>query len=91
MTSITQDMKYYRLSLINYAEKYGVTKAAIKYKTNRQYIYRWKRRFDGSLPSLCDRSRRLYSHPNQYTSASFRMENTQSSVEGLSGICVTYV
>ena len=53
MTSITQDMKY-RLSLIRYAEKYGVTKAAIKYKTNRQYIYRWKRRFDGSIESLRD-------------------------------------
>ena len=39
MTSITQDMKY-RLSLMKYAEKYGVTKAAIRYKTNRQYIYR---------------------------------------------------
>ena len=37
MTSITQDMKY-RLSLIRYAEKYGVTKAAIKYKTN-QSVY----------------------------------------------------
>lgn len=35
MTSITQDMKYH-LSLIRYTEKYGVTKAAIKYKTNRQ-------------------------------------------------------
>ena len=62
MTSITQDMKY-RLSLIHYAEKYGVTKAAIKYKTNRQYIYRWKRRFDGSIESLCDRSRRPHFHP----------------------------
>nr|WP_308741882.1 hypothetical protein [uncultured Anaerocolumna sp.] len=39
----------YRLSLIKYAEKFGVTKAAVKYKTNRQYIYRWKRRFDGSI------------------------------------------
>lgn len=39
MTSITQDMRY-RLSLINYANKYGVSKAAVKYKTNRQYIYR---------------------------------------------------
>ena len=57
MTSITQDMKY-RLSLIRYAEKYGVTKAAIKYKTNRQYIYRWKRRFDGSIESLRDRNTR---------------------------------
>lgn len=57
MDSITQDMKF-RLSLIKYADKYGVTKAAIKYKTNRQYIYRWKRRFDGSIDSLRDKSRR---------------------------------
>ncbi|WP_367932443.1 helix-turn-helix domain-containing protein [Enterocloster citroniae] len=66
MNSITQDMRY-RLSLITYANKFGVTKAAIKYKTNRQYIYRWKRRFDGSLDSLRDRSRRPHHHPNQHT------------------------
>ncbi len=42
MATITQDMKF-RLSLIKYAEKYGVTNAAIKYKTYRLYIYRWKR------------------------------------------------
>lgn len=47
MASITQDMRF-RLSLIKYAEKHGVTKAALKYKTNRQYIYRWKNRYDGS-------------------------------------------
>ncbi len=53
MAIITQDMRF-RLSLIHYAEKYGVSKAAIKYKTNQQYIYRWKRRFDGSIESLRD-------------------------------------
>ncbi len=42
MYKITQDM-HFRLSLIQYAEKYGVIKAAIKYKTNRQYIYRWEK------------------------------------------------
>ena len=63
----------YRLSLIRYAEKYGVTKAAIKYKTNRQYIYRWKRRFDGSIESLRDRSRRPHSHPNQHTSQEIQL------------------
>ena len=47
MASITQDMRF-RLSLIKYAEKHGVTKAALKYKTNSQYIYRWKNRYDGS-------------------------------------------
>ena len=49
------------------AEIFGVTKAAIKYKTNRQYIYRWKRRYDGSWDSLRERSRRPHSHPNQHT------------------------
>lgn len=66
MTTITQDMRY-RLSLIKYADKYGVTKAAVKYKTNRQYVYRWKRRYDGTIESLRDRSRRPHHHPNQHT------------------------
>ena len=50
-----------------------MTKAAIKYKTNRQYIYRWKRRFDGSIESLRDRSRRPHSHPNQHTSQEIQL------------------
>lgn len=66
MASITQDMRF-RLSLIKYAEKFGVSKAAVKYKTNRQYIYRWKQRYDGSWDSLRDRSRRPLHHPNQHT------------------------
>ncbi len=66
MATITQDMMY-RLSLIKYAARFGVTKAAIKYKTNRQYIYRWKRRFDGSIESLRDLSRRPPHHPDQHT------------------------
>ena len=40
-------------ALIQYADKYGVTKAVIKYKTIRQYIYRWERRYDGFAPSNC--------------------------------------
>ena len=62
MASITQDMRF-RLSLINYAEKYGVTRAAIKYKTNRQYVYRWKRRYNGSIEFLRGLSRRPHHHP----------------------------
>ena len=66
MASITQDMRF-RLSLIKYAERHGVSNATRKYKTNRQYIYRWKNRYDGSWDSLRDRSRRFHSHPNQHT------------------------
>ena len=65
MNKITQTARY-RQSLIHYASKYGVTKAAIRYHTNRQYIYRWKKRYDGTLASLEDRSHRPHSHPNQH-------------------------
>ena len=72
MATITQDMRF-RLSLIRYAEKHGVTKAAIRYRVNRQYIYRWKNRYDGSLESLGYRSRRPHSHPNQHTPAELKL------------------
>lgn len=57
----------FRHAVIIYSEKYGVTKTAIRYHVNRQYIYRWKKRYDGSLQSLADRSHRPHSHPNQHT------------------------
>ena len=58
----------FRQSLLKYAEKYGVTKAAIKYNVNRQYIYRWKRRYNGDIQSLANKSHRPH-HPNQHTEA----------------------
>ena len=66
MNSITQDVKY-RLSILSYATKHGVTKTAIKYRTNRQFIYRLKWRYDGTPESLQFQSRRPHSHPNQHT------------------------
>ena len=66
MNTITQTMRF-RQAVITYSEKYGVTKAAIRYRVNQQYIYRWKKRYDGSLQSLADRSHRPHSHPNQHT------------------------
>lgn len=62
----TQDVNY-RYSLVCYAKKHGVTKTAIKYHTNRQYVYRWLDRYDGTLESLEYRSRRPHHHPNEHT------------------------
>jgi transposase len=72
MNKITQDMRY-RQALIKYSKDYGVTAAARRYKTNRQYIYRWLRRYDGTIESLRDRSRRPHSHPNQHTSEELKL------------------
>ena len=53
MNTVTQTMRF-RQSLLNYAEKHGVTKAAIKYNVNCRYIYRWKRRYNGDIQSLAN-------------------------------------
>mgnify|MGYP001003963063 FL=1 len=66
MATITQDMRF-RLSLIHYAAHHGVTKTAIKYHVNRQYVYRWKNRYDSPWDSLRNRSRRPHHHPRQHT------------------------
>ena len=62
-----------RQAIIKYAEKYGVTKAANRYNVNRQYIYRWKKRYDGTLESLADKSHRPHSHPNQHTEEEIKL------------------
>ena len=72
MNTVTQTMLY-RQALINYANKKGVTKAAIKYKTNRQYIYRWQKRYDGTLQSLADKSHRPHHHPNEHTAEELKL------------------
>lgn len=41
--------------------------AAKKYKTSRQQIQRWRKRYDGTAKSLLPLSRRPKSHPNQHT------------------------
>lgn len=90
MASITQDMKF-RLSLIKYADKYGVTKAAIKYHTNRQYVYRWKNRYDGTWDSLRNRSRRPHHHPNQHTEEEIRLIRNMRRRNPDAGLVVFWV
>ena len=90
MASITQDMRF-RLSLIKYSDKFGVSKAAIKYKTNRQYIYRWKRRYDGSIESLRDLSRRPHHHPNQHTPDEIRLIKNMRRRNPHAGLVVFWV
>lgn len=90
MPTITQDMRY-RLSLLKYSEKYGVSRAAAKYHTNRQYIYRWKRRFDGSLESLRERSRRPHHHPSQHTPEELRLISNMRRRNPHEGLVIFWV
>ena len=90
MNTVTQKMKL-RQSLIKYSKKYGVTKAAIKYNVTRQYIYFWKRRYDGTLQSLADRSHRPTHHPNQHTDDEIKLIKNMRRRNPHAGLVVFWV
>ena len=56
---------YFRQRLIRYAEKKGVTEASIRYHISRKTVYKWLKRYDGTLLSLEDRSHRPQSNPRR--------------------------
>ena len=90
MTTITQKMRF-RQAVIKYAEKKGVTKAAIQYNVNRQYVYRWKKRYDGTLESLADRSHRPHHHPNEHTPEELKLISDMRRRNPNAGLVVFWV
>ena len=90
MTFLSQTVKY-RLSLIKYAQKHGPVKAALHYKVNRMYIYRWIKRYDGTLESLMDRTCRPHSHPNQHTATELKLIKDMRRRSSHAGLVVLWV
>lgn len=65
--SITEEMKY-RQRVVECAIKHNNNaKAARRYDTSRQQVQRWRKKYDGTVLSLANKSRRPHSHPNQHT------------------------
>ena len=89
-SKITQQMRY-RESLIKYAKKHGVSKAARVYNTNRQYIYRWLKRYDGSTRSLANDSKRPKSHPKQHTQDEIKLIKNMFAKNKNTGLVVLWV
>ena len=90
MNKITQDMRFKQV-VIEYSFKHGVTKAAIRYKTSRQNIYRWRRKYDGNIRSLADHSHRPHSHPNQHTEDEITLVKNMRRRNPYAGLVVFWV
>ena len=88
--NITQRLKY-KESVVKYSYKYGVTKAAIVYCECRRTIYRWRKRYDGSLNSLRDKSRRPHYHPNQHTEEELKLIRNYKANNKETGLVVLWV
>lgn len=72
MKRIAQEA-YHRQRVIRWAEKHGVTAASIRYKISRKTVHKWKKRYDGSVESLMDRSRAPHHIPRKQTEDEIRL------------------
>lgn len=77
--------------VIEYSFKHGVTTAAIRYKTSRQNIYRWRKKYDGTVRSLADGSHRPHSHPNQHTEEEITLVKNMRRRNPYAGLVVFWV
>lgn len=69
MPSIRQ-MAQFRQRVVRQAARTGnVSATARRNRVSRQSVHRWMTRYDGSLESVMDRSRRPHRHPTQHTQA----------------------
>ncbi len=60
----------FRQKVVEYAIKNNNNaKAARRYDTSRQQVQRWRKKYDGTVCSLANRSRRPDYHPQQHTEA----------------------
>lgn len=71
--SITEEMKF-RQTVVEYAIKYNNNaRAARRYKTSRQQVQRWRKKYDGTVQSLANQSRRPHKHPKQHTEKEIKL------------------
>ena len=90
MNTVTQITRR-RQVIIEYSIKKGVSAAARRYNVSRQLIYRWKKRYDGTLESLKDRSHRPHSHPNQHTDEEIELIKRMRKKNKHTGLVVFWV
>ena len=87
---ITEEMRF-RQKLCEYARKNGVTKAARKYQTNRQFVYRQLKKYDGSVRSLALKSRKPKNHPYSHTEKELKLIQDMLKRNGKYGLAEVYV
>ena len=90
MNSITQDIKF-KQSVIKYSYKHGVTAAALVYKMHRKTIYRWRARYDGTLASLVNKSRRPHRSPKAHTKQELKLIKNYKNKNKDTGLVILWL
>ena len=51
MSSLTQEACH-RQRMVKYAQKHSITETALRYKISRKTVYKWIKRYNGTVASL---------------------------------------
>ncbi len=87
---ITEEMRF-RRRLCEYAIKHGATKAARRYHTNRQFVYRQLKKYDGTVHSLALKSRAPHHSPNAHTLQELKLIQSALRYHGAYGLAEVFV
>lgn len=66
-------VKYFRQRMIKYLSNHTVTETAIRFKVSRKTVYKWKKRYDGTVDSLSDRSHRPHNIPKSHSEQELKL------------------
>lgn len=87
---ITEEMKF-RKKVVEYAIKHNNNAlAARRYHTSRQQVQRRRKKYDGTIQSLANKSRRPHSHPNQHTEEELELIKQKLRYHGHEGHAQVY-
>lgn len=90
MNTISQIARY-RQSVLFFFFRHGLQDTLKKFNVSRSSLFRWKKRYDNSLQSLMDRSRRPHHHPNQHTSEELKLISDMRRRNPNDGLVVFWV
>lgn len=90
MKIITEEMRF-RQRLCEYAIKHEITRAARRYHTNRQFVYRQLKKYDGTVRSLALKSRRPHSSPKAHKKEELALIQRMLKRNGVYGLAEVYV
>jgi transposase InsO family protein len=81
----------YKQSVVKFSFKFGVRKASIKFNECERTIYRWRKRYDGSVESLADISRKPHHHPKEHTAEEIELIKKYKANNRKTGLVVLWV
>ncbi len=66
-------LKNFRQRIIKYLEGHTVTETSLRFRVSRKTVYKWMKRYDGTIKSLEDRSHRPHHLRKSHTDKEIKL------------------